>query len=177
MVFGKLGKLGGVYNSIKGMGKFGEAAGKNADTQAAIIARDMKGTKFEGIEKSSIVNPSNISMTSGSNAFSTPKGGSSLSSARSTTDNLFVEGPRSGGIITPIKNDAYSSDGITNFRNKSGGVIPRVLEDKTINSKNSKNGFNWKDWAKIGAVGVGGVAIAGLGLGALVAGSNENQWQ
>lgn len=175
-MFGKSGKVGGVYNSIKGMGKFGEEAGKKADAQATIVARDMSGTKFSAMNGSGITNTSGISMTTGGTGISAAKK-VDLSSARSLGDNLFVEGPKSGGVITPIKNDAYSSEGITNFRNKRGGVIPRVLEDETINSKSSRSGFNWKDWAKIGAVGVGGIAIAGLGIGALVAGSNENQWQ
>lgn len=174
-MFGKSGKVGGVYNSIKGMGKFGEEAGKKADAQATIVARDMSGTKFSAMNGSGITNTSGISMTTGGTGISAAKK-VDLSSARSLGDNLFVEGPKSGGVITPIKNDAYSSEGITNFHNKRGGVMPKISSN-TINSSDSSNGFNWKDWAKIGAVGAGAVAIAGLGVGALTAGSYENQWQ
>lgn len=174
-MFGKSGKVGGVYNSIKGMGKFGEEAGKKADAQATIVARDMSGIKFSAMDGSGITNTSGISMTTGSAGVSATKK-VDLSSARSAGGNLFVEGPQSGGVITPIKNDAYNSEGITNFRNKRGGVMPKISSN-TINSSDSSNGFNWKDWAKIGAVGAGAVAIAGFGVGALTAGSYENQWQ
>lgn len=174
-MFGKSGKVGGVYNSIKGMGKFGESAGKKADAQATIVARDMSGTKFSAMNGSGITNTSGISMTSGAGISGTGK--VDLSSLRSPEDNLFVEGTKSGGVITPIKNDAYSSTGIMNFQNKRGGVIPKMPGNSINSVDKSSNGFNWKDWTKIGAIGVGGVAIAGLGLGALVAGSNENQWQ
>lgn len=174
-MFGKSGKIGGVYNSIKGMGKFGEEAGKKADAQATIVARDMSGTKFGAMNGSGITNASGISMTAGGTGISANKK-VDPSSTRSAGGNLFVEGPRSGGVITPIKNDVYSSEGIMNLRSKRGGVIPSVTSN-VINPSNSSNGFNWKDWAKIGAVGVGAVAIAGLGVGALTAGSYENQWQ
>ena len=174
-LFGKSGKLGGVYNSIKGMGKFGEEAGKKADVQATIVARDMSGTSFSAMNGSDITNASGISMNAGIGISATKK--VDLSSARSIGDNLFVEGPKSGGVITPIKNDVYSSAGIMNFQNKRGGVMPKMPSNSINSADKSSNEFNWKDWAKIGAIGIGGVAIAGLGVGALVAGSNENQWQ
>lgn len=173
-MFGKSGKVGGVYNSIKGMGKFGEEAGKKADAQATIVARDMSGTKFSAMDGTGITNASGISMTTGTGVSATKK--VDLSSAQSAGGNLFVEGPRSGGVIAPIKNDAYSSEGIMNLRSKRGGVIPSMTSN-VINPSNPGSGFNWKDWAKIGAVGAGAVAIAGLGVGALTAGSYENQWQ
>lgn len=59
----------------------------------------------------------------------------------------------------------------------SGRPSPTAPLALPAGSGAADSGFNWKDWAKIGAIGVGGVAIAGLGIGALVAGSYENQWQ
>lgn len=98
---------------------------------------------------------------------------------------VLISSGGGGGGKRPMKNitPGHGSN-VPAVVEPSQASLSAVLQDQggdTIDAEwkynGTKDGINWKNWAKVGALGIGGVAVAGLGVGALVAGSYENQWQ